>query len=63
MEKSACFDKLESTLHNQLTSHAIPDIITAINEVLPIEVSAAIESATNVRSKIISAATKVKKYI
>ena len=58
-KKSACFDKLESTLKNQLATHAIPDIISALDEVLPIEVSAAIESATNVKSKIIAAATKV----
>ena len=59
-KKSACFDKLESTLKNQLATHAIPDIISALDEVLPIEVSAAIESATNVKSKIIAAATRVE---
>ena len=59
-KKSACFDKLESTLKNQLTTHQIPDIISALDEALPIEVTAAIELATNVRSKVIAAATKVE---
>ena len=57
--KSACFDRLQHTFRQQLHSHSIPELITALDEALPIETTAATETALNIRGLVIEAATDI----
>lgn len=58
-KKSACFDRLEHTLRQQLHSHSVAEIITALDESLPIDTTVATENALSTRNKIIDGATKI----
>lgn len=53
--KGACFDKLANTLRNQTQSYPIADLLTALEEALPIETTPAVEEATAVQQRATAA--------
>ena len=54
-----CFDCLEHTLCQQIHSHSVPELITALDEALPIKTTAAMETALNMCGLVIEAAADI----
>lgn len=59
-KKSASFEKLCITLKNQKQSHPIADLVTALESVLPIEITPALEEATFIQHNVIQESTKIE---